>query len=70
MDASLDVKAGFWTSDMEAEVEMTASVTVESRNGRILGTTLDAEKDEEAGAGGSCEGGADALTAAAASTMR
>lgn len=61
---------GFWSATMEADVEVVAGVTVDGRNGRLLGTTVAGNGRAETGAGGMCEGGASALADAATQAMR
>lgn len=70
MDASLKVIPGFWSAEMEADVEFTASLKVDATEGRVLGTTVEADEDEKADAGGACEGGAEAVSRASASAMK
>ncbi len=52
---------GFWTSDMEARMEIVAGVTVDGRSGRLLGKTFEGSGEAMAPAGGACEGGAKAI---------
>lgn len=69
LDADLDVIAGFWTSDAEADVELTVSVLAEGEKGRLFGTTVSEDGDFTAEMGGFCEGGSDALGQAAENAL-
>lgn len=64
IDVRINVIPGFWTSDMSADVELAASLRVDGREGRLLGTTVSGDDDAKAGAGAGCEGGAKALSEA------
>ena len=61
---------GFWQVAMEADIDIVASVTVDGRKGRLLGKTVEGSADGEAQAGGACEGGSDAVAAAAATLIK
>ncbi|KKJ78720.1 hypothetical protein WH95_01170 [Kiloniella litopenaei] len=61
IDVKISVIQGFWSGEIEAEVEIVASVIVDSKNERILGATVTAEKDSLHPAGAACSGGANAL---------
>jgi len=66
----LRVIPGFWSNTMEADVEMTASMSVDTVDGRVLGTTMAADEDEDADAGSACEGGAQAISGAASRAIK
>jgi hypothetical protein len=61
---------GFWTSTPEATVEMTASLTVDTPTGRVLGTTTAGDATSQIGAGGDCGSGAISLGAATQGAMK
>lgn len=63
-DASVQVIPGFWTSTMEADVDLAAGVTVDGTDGRLMGTTVSASEDAESASGGSCGIGAEAASEA------
>lgn len=70
MDARLRVVPGFWTAGIETEVELAASIVVDGRNGRLLGSTVGGNGNTQGDAGAFCEGGAKALTEAAEKAMK
>lgn len=70
LDGRLRVVPGFWQAGMETEVQMAASITVDGRNGRLLGSTVGGDGNAQADAGGFCEGGAKALTQSAEKAMK
>ena len=70
MDARLALILGFWSSTVSADVELVASITAESAEGRLLGTTVAGEEDEDADAGAACEGGAEALSLATSGAIK
>lgn len=70
VDTDLTVDQGFFSSDMKAEVQMVASINVDTPKGRALGTTVSAERDKKTGAGAACEGGAEAISGAAEDAMQ
>lgn len=69
IDVKLRLNPGFWSSDVDAEVELVASITVDGRSGRLLGTTVSEDGDAEAPLGGLCGGGAPALGEAASNAI-
>ena len=69
MDVRLRMIPGFWTSEMEADVELTASIRVDGREGRVLGTTVSSDEHAKAEAGGACEGGANAISDATSDAL-
>jgi hypothetical protein len=66
----LRVVPGFWSNGIEAEVELAASITVDGREGRLLGLTASGDGNAQGPAGGFCEGGAGALAQAAEAAMK
>lgn len=66
----LRVVPGFWSAGMETDVEIVASVTVDGRNGRLLGSTVSGRGVAQATAGAACEGGAKSLAQSASDAMR
>lgn len=70
VNGRLRVVPGFWTAGMETEVEIAASITVDGRNGRLLGTTVAGEGNAQGEAGGLCEGGAKVLVDSAEKAMK
>lgn len=70
VNTDLTVDQGFFSSDMKAEVQLVASINVDTPKGRALGTTVSAERDKKTGAGAACEGGADAISGAAEDAMQ
>lgn len=70
LDGRLRVVPGFWTAGMETEVELAASIIVDGRNGRLLGSTVGGNGNAQGDAGGFCEGGAKALVQSAEKAMK
>ncbi|SFU22517.1 hypothetical protein [Mesorhizobium sp. YR577] len=66
----LRVVPGFWAAGMETEVELVASITVDGRSGRLLGSTVSGNGNAQGDAGGFCEGGAKALVESAEKAMK
>lgn len=66
----LRVVPGFWEAGMEADVEVVASIVVDGRDGRLLGSTVSGRGTEQNGAGTMCGGGSTALAGAASEAMR
>ena len=69
IDVRINVIPGFWTSDMSADVDLAASLRVNGREGRLLGTTVSGDDDAKTGAGAGCEGGAKALSEATSKAL-
>lgn len=61
---------GLWTSTIESDVEIVASVIVDGKSGRLMGSTISGSGRAEQNAGGACEGGAGSLGEAATGAMR
>lgn len=70
LDGRLRVVPGLWVAGMETEVQMAASIVVDGRNGRLLGSTVGGDGNAQGDAGGFCEGGAKALTTSAEKAMK
>jgi hypothetical protein len=70
IDADLEVVPGFWSAGMKAEVQLTAALAVDGPNGRLLGGRLSSEGNDDAEAGGACEGGAQAISKATEKALR
>lgn len=70
LNGQLRVVPGFWTAGMETEVELAASIVVDGRNGRLLGSTVGGNGNAQGEAGGFCEGGAKALVQSAEKAMK
>ncbi|MCK9552250.1 hypothetical protein [Aquamicrobium sp.] len=70
LDGRLRVVPGFWTAGMETEVELAASIVVDGRSGRLLGSTVGGNGNAQGDAGGFCEGGAKALVQSAEKAMK
>ena len=70
MDARLILVAGFWSASVSADVELVASITADSAEGRLLGTTVEGDDDGEANAGAACGGGAEALSLATSGAIK
>lgn len=62
--------SGFWSATASATAEIAATVEVVNGKGRLFARSFDAEKTEEAKAGGICEGGADALSKATSGALK
>ncbi|MFC6486910.1 hypothetical protein [Nitratireductor sp. GCM10026969] len=70
VNGRLRVVPGFWVAGMETEVELAASIVVDGRRGRLLGTTVGGDGNAQGTAGGFCEGGSAALTEAAEQAVK
>ena len=67
--AKLEVKPGFWAAGMDSSATVIASLAVEGKQGRLLGTTVEGAGIATADAGAVCEGGAKALADAVGQGM-
>ena len=65
----LDVQQGFWSASMDATVVIIASVSVDGRSGRLLGSSVEGQGRANAEAGFACSGGAKSLEDAAGQSM-
>ena len=61
LDVDFKVVPGFWTSEVEADAEITARLTADTRAGRALGTTVEGDEEATSESGAACEGGATAV---------
>lgn len=68
LSADLTVIPGFWSAEIEGDVEMAVSMIVDGRNGRLLGTTVTG--DDEARVSGGCPAGGEAVGRAAEGALR
>lgn len=70
LDIDLTVIPGFWSSEMEADAEITVSLVVDAPSGRMLGARVEGDDDYKVEAGGACEGGAIAIGKAVEEAMK
>jgi hypothetical protein len=70
VQARLRVVPGFWSAGIETDVEITASITLDGPHGRLLGTTVSGDGNNQSDAGVACEGGAKSLVASAEPAMK
>lgn len=68
--AKLRAVPGFWNVGIETDVEIVASITVDGRSGRVLGSTVSGRGTAQTDAGAFCEGGAKSLAESAGSAGR
>lgn len=68
--ARLRVMPGFWSATIETDVETVASITVDGRNGRVLGSTVSGRGTAQADAGAFCDGGSKSLSQSAGDAVR
>lgn len=68
--ARLRVVPGFWSAGIETDVETVASITVDGRNGRLLGSTVSGRGTAQSDAGVMCDGGSKSLAQSAGDAMR
>lgn len=66
----LDMLPGFMSATARTRVELATAVTVDGRQGRLLGKTVEGDAEAESGAGFACEGGSKALADAAGQAVR
>lgn len=66
----LNFNPGFWSATAMASIDLSAGVTIDGQDGRLLGTSVGASRTAQADGGGACEGGSKALADAASVTMR
>lgn len=69
VDGRLRVVPGFWTNGIETDVEIVASITVDGRQGRLLGSTVSGLGHAQGDAGFACGGGGVALADAAGKSV-
>lgn len=65
VDGRLRVVPGFWSNGIESDVSIVASITVDGKAGRVLGTTVEGAGHYQGSLGLFCDGGAESLAAAA-----
>jgi uncharacterized protein YbjQ (UPF0145 family) len=65
ISARFNVIPGFWSARIGADVEMSASVTIDGPAGRLFGKTVDGRGHAETDAGFACSGAAEAIAQAA-----
>ncbi|MGJ0427551.1 hypothetical protein [Methylocystis sp.] len=70
IEARLNVVPGFWTARIVANVNMSASVAVDGKDGRLFGKTLEGHGRREADLGFMCSGGEIAVRAAAETAQK
>ena len=68
LEAELQAIPGFWSGQIEGEVELTVSVIVDGRDGRLLGTSV--QEDGEVRIGGGCGDGGEALGKAGEESLK
>jgi len=69
VDGRLRVVPGFWTAGIETDVEIVASITVDGKQGRLLGSTVSGLGHSQGDAGFACGGGGAALADAAGKSV-
>ena len=62
--------AGFWTSTIDANVDMSASIMFDNAGGRLLATTAEGDGNAQSDSGGACEGAATAIGMATEKAMK
>ncbi|MER8867966.1 hypothetical protein NKI19_30460 [Mesorhizobium sp. M0751] len=70
LNARLRVVPGFWSAGIETDVDLVASIIVDGRNGRLLGSTVEGQGNAQGDAGVLCEGGAKSLTESAEKALK
>jgi hypothetical protein len=65
LQAILRVAPGFWSNNIVSDVTVTAAVTVDGKNGRLFGKTLEGHGHGDTSAGLFCDGGSKSLQQAA-----
>ncbi len=70
IDARIQFVPGFVTGTAISQVELSANMTVDSKVGRILGTTADGNGNAQSDSGAFCGGGANAVADAADKAMK
>lgn len=69
LDIDLRLLSGFFSSEFEADAEITARITVNGKEGRLLGRTVEGSEDYQAEGGLACEGGSVAVGKAVEKSM-
>jgi hypothetical protein len=65
----MEVKPGFWSTAMDSQSLVVASISIDGREGRLLGTTVEGQGNGTTDTGIACEGGAKAIAEATAQAM-
>lgn len=68
--ARMRVVPGFWTAMLESELEISASIVVDGRKGRLLGKTVSGEGHGQAETGMLCAGGSKSLRLSSEGAMK
>lgn len=61
LDVDLITIPGFFGGQMEADAEISARIVADTRNGRVLGSSVEGSEDARVDAGMACDGGAQAV---------
>lgn len=69
VDTDVRYRMGLFSSEARVETELTASITVDGLEGRLLGRTVEADEDAQGSAGFACEGTADVLAESSQGAM-
>jgi hypothetical protein len=69
VDTDVRYRIGFWANEARVETELTASITVDGPEGRLLGRTVEADDEAQGSAGFACEGTAEVLAESAQGAM-
>lgn len=70
LEGRLVAVPGFWNATISTTIQLSASVTVDAAEGRIVGKTLEGIAERESDAGPMCSGGAASVEEAATEAMR
>ena len=70
LEGKLIAIPGFWNANISATVQMSASLTVDGPDGRLVGKTVEGLAEREADAGAFCAGGAESVEDAATQAAR
>jgi hypothetical protein len=60
----------FWDATIDANVEITASIFMDTKDGRILASSAEGMGNAQSGSGGACEGASTALAQATETAMK
>lgn len=69
VDTDVRYRVGFWDMEARVETELTASITVDGREGRLVGRTVEADEEAQGSSGFACEGTAEVLSDSAQGAM-
>jgi hypothetical protein len=70
LEGKLVAIPGFWTANISTTIQLSAAVTVDGPEGRLLGKTVDAIAERESEAGAMCSGGSASVTEASTEAVR